>query len=66
MKPSNLPDYVELRVSMVKHETDDAVLVEYEGEDIWIPKSCLEDYPDVGDGGDILVQQWIAVEKGMV
>jgi hypothetical protein len=50
----------------VKAETDKAILVDYEGKEYWLPKSQLEDWPDVEDGGDIEVPLWLLEEKGMV
>jgi hypothetical protein len=50
----------------VKSETDKAILVDYEGEEYWLPKSQLEDWPDVEDSGDIEVPLWLLEEKGMV
>ena len=51
----------------VKHQTDDAVMIDF-GQDAptWIPKSCMEDWPDVGDSGDVLVYQWTAIDKGLL
>lgn len=49
-----------------KHQTDDAVLFDYDGKDTWIPKSVMEDWPDIGDNGEAMVKMWFAVEKGLV
>ena len=48
-------------------ETDDAVLIDCGwDETIWIPKSQLEDWPDIGDNGDVLMTEWIAGKKGVI
>lgn len=33
----------ELLLVTYKHQTDKAIKVEYDGEEIWIPKSVIED-----------------------
>ena len=51
----------------VQHETDQAILVDFGLEDkVWLPKSQLEDWPDVLDFGDIMLPQWLAEDKGIV
>ena len=49
-------------------ETDDAILVLYDDEEIWLPKSQI-DYGshEVGDVDfDIEVAEWLAIEKGII
>ena len=33
---------------------------------VWLPKSQLEDWPDVGEDGELLIPEWLASEKGMI
>lgn len=55
----------------VVRETDKALLVRYEGEDIWIPKSQIhadsEIYSSkqVGETGTLVLPYWLAEEKGL-
>jgi len=52
----------------VNKETDKALLCEIEGEEMWIPKSQIQDDSEVfaeGDEGDLIISEWIAKEKGL-
>ena len=31
-----------------------------------IPKSVMEDWPDVGDDGTIMVERWFAEQEGLI
>ncbi len=56
---------VELELEVV-HETADAILV-FDGDDqIWIPKSLLDEWPEVGETKTIEIPEWFAEEKGLV
>jgi len=50
--------------------TDRALLVNYEGEEIWIPKSQVDDdseiysHRQVGEKGTLVIPYWLAEEKG--
>ena len=55
----------------LKHETSKAMLVEFEGEEMWIPRSQIKDEEyDSVEGEDFLVAiwipKWLADEKGMM
>jgi hypothetical protein len=56
--------------TVVLRETDKAVLVEVEGEQVWIPKSQIDPDSEItckDDGpGTMLVSRWIAELKGLV
>jgi len=55
--------------ALVTRETDKALLVEVEGEQLWIPKSQVHDDSDVyqdGDHGDLVISRWIAEQKELV
>jgi len=50
-------------------DTVAAVLVELDGEDVWIPRSQLHDDNEVnakGDTGKLVMTRWIAEQKGLV
>ncbi len=50
-------------------ETDLALCVEVEGEEVWIPKSLVADESEVqerGDEGELIIPEWFAIEKGLV
>ena len=62
MAISNRKDLEEF-VGEALQETDMAVRLDIEGTIEWCPKSVLEDWPDVGSVGDILMPRWLAEEK---
>lgn len=50
-------------------ETDSAVLCEIDGEQIWIPKSQIDDDSEVwenGQEGVLVMTEWIAEQKGLL
>lgn len=53
-----------LRNADIKRETAKAILVEVNGEDVWIPLSQVTDRDD--DAGTITMTAWIAKEKGLI
>ena len=62
-------NWVHLDVDKIVHETDSAFLLRLQdGEEIWMPKSQI-DNPDIYQTGDedltISVTEWIAREKGL-
>ena len=59
-------EYVEIDVRTL-HWTEFAVLFDVGGdEDVWIPKSALEDWPDKRQNGVAIVARWFAEKKGLV
>lgn len=53
------------------HETDGAILVEVDGEKVWIPKVCVHDDSEVFDAednstGKLVVTERIALQKGLI
>ena len=58
-------DYIALE-GFVKRESAMAILADVEGKNVWLPKSQLEDWPDVGDEGEILIPEWLAMEKRLI
>lgn len=65
-KFSNKKEIIEIEGEVII-ETDLAIMINAEGGDeIWLPKSQLEDWPDVGDEGEILLPRWLAEEKELI
>jgi hypothetical protein len=50
---------------IIKHETDRAVLIDNDDQELWLPKSVIE-IDKIGDGNAILfVPEWLAKNKGL-
>jgi hypothetical protein len=50
-------------------ETKDALLCTIDGDEVWIPKSQIDDDSEVyaeGHSGQLVVTEWIAKQKGLV
>jgi len=52
-------------------EGDQALLVEIDGEEYWIPKSQIHDDSEVfddkkNDRGTLVITEWIAEKKGLL
>lgn len=61
-------NYVHLEGVNIKRETGLAFLIEYEGEECWIPKSHVADADDYAEGDldrSLSISEWIAQEKGL-
>jgi hypothetical protein len=51
------------------HETEQALLVEYEGDEFWLPKSQIHDDSEVYERetkGKLVIPRWLAIEKGFI
>ena len=59
------PEYVEI-IGTTLRETDDAVLIEFADGEVWLPKSQLEGWPDVGEEGDVVMPYWLAMDKELI
>ena len=62
----SIPGYVTISDVTVKRETKEAILIEVDEEEYWIPKSQIHDDSEVyrdGDEGDIIISEWIASKK---
>ena len=62
---------VEIFVTVIfeSHEGENmmgAILVDVGDLEVWIPKSLLGEWPEVGESGKILVPEWLAIEEGLV
>lgn len=47
-------------------QSANAVLLDIEGEEVWVPKSIMEEWPDVDDEGEIELPEWFAIQEGLV
>lgn len=54
--------YIKIEV-LVEHTTNDAVLFD---DGTWIPKACMEDWPDKGRFGTAIIKESFAIKKGLV
>jgi len=56
---------------LVKHATDKALLIVYEGHEAWIPTSQISDDSEVwgrehvGQEGRLVIPNWLAEAKGL-
>lgn len=68
MRATSSADAVYLSDVTVKRETDMALLCVIEGEEHWVPKSCVHDDSEVfaeGDVGELAVKSWWADKAGL-
>jgi hypothetical protein len=47
-------------------ETDLAVLIDFGDQELWLPKSQLDEYPDEDDEGTVILPEWLAINEGLV
>lgn len=65
-KFSNAKDLVEIFCT-VRLESEKAIKIDDgSGKHTWLPKSQLEDWPDVGTTGSLLIPEWLAEEKEFI
>lgn len=63
-----MAESVEFEAKCIR-ETEFALLVEIDGEEVWMPKSQIQDESEVtepGDEGALVVTEWIAREKNLI
>lgn len=51
-----------------KHDSTDAILVDIDGDEYWIPNSQVHDDSEVwrkGDEGELVITDWWAEKKGL-
>jgi hypothetical protein len=66
-RPEFMSGWVRVDYDEIKAATEKAVLLEIDGEDVWMPTSQIDaDYSnEVGEGaGHMFVTEWIAKQKG--
>lgn len=60
-------EYVEVDCDAIETVTDRAVLMIIEGENIWVPRSAIEDGDEIEpeDVGPFYVRQWFCDREGI-
>ena len=56
---------VEIEVKVMA-TTETAILINDVAEEVWLPKSQLEDWPNVGKTGKIVMPEWLAKDKELL
>lgn len=62
-------DYVELEDCYIGAVTERALLVHHDGDQVWIPKSLVEDpeqYEKWDEGVTVLVKEWFARKESLI
>lgn len=63
-------EFEEFRNAKCKRETEKALLVRFDEEDHWIPRSVVIEGPgfvsEVGDEGTLAIKTWFAKKEGLV
>lgn len=49
-----------------KAETDEAVCLDDGYKEIWIAKSIMTEWPEKGDAGDFVMEEWAAIENDLI
>ena len=62
---SNRPDLIVITAEN-KGETELAVLLDNSQACEWVPKSQMEDWPDEGEYGEVVIKEWMAIEKEFI
>ena len=65
MKDTDGNEYAEIDVENIG-ETNMAVRFDDGDKKFWVPKSCMEDWPDKSKTGTALVIGWFAIDKRLV
>lgn len=58
-------EYAEIDVETIT-DTDMAVLFDDGDEEFWVPKSVMEDWPEIGESGTAMVEYWFAEQEGLI
>jgi hypothetical protein len=64
-----MDEVAEIENVVCVHATTEAIKVEINGKEEWVPRSQIFDdseVQDVGDSGTLSVAEWFAVDKGWV
>ena len=59
-------EWTDIEVDKVVTETELAILVVIDDEEYWLPKSQLDDWPDIGDSGTVTIETWLAEQKELI
>lgn len=58
--------HTEVGATLIR-ESDAAILIEAQGEEMWIPTSQIEEITRYPNGTvDVVMQRWIASKKGLL
>jgi hypothetical protein len=60
---------VMIQVEEVRRETDLALLFVVDGEEVWVPKSQIEESDEISEGDEdieVNVAEWFAEQEGLV
>jgi hypothetical protein len=63
-----MTELAQVEVEQVVRATGKALLVLVEGEEVWIPRSQIQEDSEVqdeGDSGTLVIPMWLAEEKGL-
>lgn len=55
--------YVTVRFDELMYETQKAYLVNIDDEEVWIPKSVIEDFDE--KNGQMIIAEWFASKEGL-
>jgi len=62
---SNAKDIIEI-YGIIHAETKMAIFVDVGNNTVWLLKSQIEDWPNVGESGEILMPEWLAKDKCII
>jgi len=62
---SNARDIIEI-ACFTLYQTEKAVKIDAGDRVVWLPISQLEDWPDVGQDGVVLMPEWLAKDKELI
>lgn len=62
---SNARDIIEI-ACFTLYQTEAAVRIDAGDKEVWLPISQLEDWPDVGCDGVVLLPEWLAKKKELI
>ncbi len=63
------PEYVDLEDCTIKAVTDKAILIEHDGDSVWVPKSVIEDaeqYEKWNRDVTVMVEEWFAIREELI
>lgn len=63
-----MSSYIHLDVERIARETDMALLLVIDGDELWVPKSVIADADTYGEGDEdvtVSVQMWFAEKEGL-
>jgi hypothetical protein len=59
-------DFIDLTYDEIITTTDKAILFRFGDNEVWLPKSQIEDPDELNDhGGEVSVQYWLIEEKSL-